>query len=167
MPALNVTTIAAGGALVVGLLVGGYLVGLAADAELATVQAEHAQTLQRYAEQRDAQARRAVQAQQDAAAIVAKIDQTHYEELRRAQTEIEQLRAAVVAGTRRLSIKATCPAAGTRVPEATGTAGLVDGTGRADIDPGAAARIVSLTDRGDTAIRQLAACQEYARTVSR
>ena len=164
---INVPTIAGAGGLVVGLLIGGYLTGLVSDAKLADVEKGYAQTLQRYADQRDAQARRAVQAQQDAAAIVAKIDQTHYEELRRAQSEIEHLRDAVVAGTRRLSIKATCPAAGTRVPEATSTAGLGDGAGRADIDPGAAARIVSLTDRGDTAIRQLAACQEYARTVSR
>lgn len=167
MPTLNVTAIVAAVALAVGLLIGGYLTDLAADATLATVKTEHAQTLQSYAEQRDAQARRAVQAQQDAAATVAKIDQAHYEEMRRAQTELEQLRAAVVAGTRRLSIKATCPAVGSRVPEATGTAGVGDAAGRADIDPGAAARIVALTDRGDTAIRQLNACQEYARAVSR
>jgi prophage endopeptidase len=164
---INVPTIAGAGGLVVGLLIGGYLTGLVADAKLAEAEKGYAQTLQRYAEQRDSQARRAAQAQQDAAATVAKIDQEHYEELRRAQTEIEQLRVAVVAGTRRLSIKATCPARGPGVPEAATATGVGDAADRADIDPGAAARIVSLTDRGDTAIRQLKACQEYARTVSR
>ena len=167
MPTLKLAAIAGVAGLVLGLLLGWHFTGLSAAATLATVKTEHAQTLQSIAEQRDAQARRAVQAQQDAANTVAKIDEAHYEDMRRAQTEIEQLRAAVVAGTRRLSIQATCPAVGPRVSEATGTAGVGDASGRADIDPGAAARIVALTDRGDTAIRQLKACQEYARTISR
>ncbi len=163
---MNPYALIGGGGLLVGLLVGSFITAAIADAELATVKAGHAEQLQQIATERDAQARRAMQAAIDAEAVVAKIDQTNYEDLRRAQAEIESLRAAVRAGDRRLSIKATCPAGRASVPETTGTAGVGDGAGRADIDPGAAERIVALTERGDRAIRQLAACQEYARTVT-
>lgn len=163
---MNRYALIAAAGLLAGAIAGFVVRDLWADTELATVKADHAEQLQQIATERDAQARRAMQAAIDAEAVVAKIDQTNYEDLRRAQAEIESLRAAVRAGDRRLSIKATCPAGRASVPEATGTAGVGDGAGRADIDPGAAERIVALTERGDRAIRQLAACQEYARTVT-
>ena len=162
---MNPYALIAAAALTAGAIGGFVARDLMADAELATVLAGHSAQLQQIAEQRDDQARRAMQAAIDAEAVVAKIDQTNYEELRRAQAEIESLRAAVRAGDRRLSIKATC-GAGAGVSATASATGVGDGAGRADIDPGAAERIVALTDRGDRAIRQLAACQAYARTVA-
>lgn len=158
--------IAAAAGLALGALAGWFVTDLAGDAQIATLQGNHAEQLRTITAERDEQSRRALAAQQDAADAVARLDQQHYEEIARARTENEQLRAAVAAGARRLSIVATCPAAG-GVPAPAGAAGLDHAAGRADIDPGAAARIVALTDRGDEAIRMLRACQDYARTVSR
>ncbi|MBI3904419.1 MAG: lysis protein [Pseudomonas fluorescens] len=92
--------------------------------------------------------------------LLADLDTQHTKALTDAQATNNQLRAAVASGTRRLSIKATCPA----VRTATGAASLDDAEARADIDPAAAQRIVAITNDGDEAIIALSALQDYVTT---
>lgn len=92
------------------------------------------------------------------AAEYATLDAAHTRRTQEAQREMDQLRAAIRDGERRLSIRATCPP---RLPDTADAPRVGDGKDRADIDPGAAERIVALTERGDKAIRQLTACQDY------
>lgn len=92
---------------------------------------------------------------------VETIDQDYQQELTDAQDEIDRLRADVQRGAVRLSVPAKCE----RVPGNTGAASRTHATGRAELDPGATAEILALTERGDRAIRQLSALQEYVREV--
>lgn len=94
---------------------------------------------------------------------LANLDEFYFKELTSAEEENARLRADVLRGDIRLSVPATCPA--TAVPGNSATTGGAHAESRADIDERAAAEILSLTDRGDRAIRQLSALQQYVRTV--
>ena len=94
---------------------------------------------------------------------VASIDARYTKELKDAQAENDRLRTDLLRGAIRLSIPAKCPAAS--VSSNTSSTGSTDATSRADIDERAAAEILTLTERGDKAIRQLSALQEYVRSV--
>ena len=94
---------------------------------------------------------------------VAALDASYTKELEDAQAENDRLRADVLRGAIRLSIPAKCPTAS--VPGNTSSTGSTNATSRADIDERAAAEILALTERGDKAIRQLNALQEYVRLV--
>ncbi len=81
-------------------------------------------------------------------------------ELAAAQLEAADLRAAVAAGNKRLSVRTvpgTC-----RVSGNSGATSLDYETPRADIDPGDAADIIAILARGDEAIRQLNTLQDWA-----
>jgi prophage endopeptidase len=93
-------------------------------------------------------------------------DQQRYGELRHAQQEIDRLSAAVADGTRRLSVRASCPAAASGLPAATGTGSLDDGSQRADIHEEDARRIVAITGDADACAVKLTALQEWAREVT-
>lgn len=95
------------------------------------------------------------------------LDQQRYGELRHAQQEIERLSAAVADGTRRLSVRASCPAAAGDVSAATGTGRLDDGGQRADIHEEDARRIVGITGDADACAVKLTALQEWAREVTK
>lgn len=95
------------------------------------------------------------------------LDQQRYGELRHAQQEIERLSAAVADGSRRLSVRAACPAAGADLPGRTVASGLDDGAQRADIHPADAGRIVAITGDADACAVKLTALQEWAREVSK
>ncbi|PKM02410.1 MAG: hypothetical protein CVV17_05735 [Gammaproteobacteria bacterium HGW-Gammaproteobacteria-7] len=87
------------------------------------------------------------------------LDQQRYGELRHAQQEIERLSAAVADGSRRLSVRASCPAA---------SSGRVDdGSQRADIHEEDARRIVAITGDADACAVKLTALQEWAREVTK
>ena len=97
--------------------------------------------------------------------------QAEYRKLTDAEQAAARLRDRLATTELRLSVLLANPAAasggsGNGVPTPAGAGGLVDGAGRADIDPGAAQRIVGIADRGDRAIIALTACQAYARKVS-
>lgn len=97
--------------------------------------------------------------------------QTEYRKLTNAEQAAARLRDRLATTELRLSVLLATPgASGTAsrsgVPTPAGAGCLVDGTGRADIDPGAAQRIIGIADRGDRAIIALTACQAYARKVS-
>lgn len=96
--------------------------------------------------------------------------QTEYRKLTDAEKTAARLRDRLATAELRLSVLVANPAAGggsgNGVPTPAGAGCLVDGTGRADIDPGAAQRIVGIANRGDRAIIALTACQAYVEKVS-
>lgn len=104
---------------------------------------------------------------QDLEGRLAANDQQRYGELRHAQQEIERLSAAVADGSRRLSVRASCPAAAGGLPAATGTGRLDDGAQRADIHEEDAGRIVGITGDADACAVKLTALQEWAREVAK
>jgi prophage endopeptidase len=104
---------------------------------------------------------------QDLESRLAANDQQRYGELRHAQQEIERLSAAVADGSRRLSVRASCPVAASGVPAATGTGRLDDGAQRADIHEEDARRIVAITGDADACAVKLTALQEWAREVTK
>lgn len=97
--------------------------------------------------------------EQEYAKLNARVD-GQYLELAAAQLEAANLRADVAAGNKRLSVR-TAPGA-CRVPSDSGAASLDHEAPRADIDPGDAADIIAILARGDEAIRQLNALQDWA-----
>lgn len=98
---------------------------------------------------------------------LAASDQQRYGELRHAQQEIDRLSAAVADGSRRLSVRASCPAAAGGVPEAAGASRLDDGSQRANIHEEDARRIVGITGDADACAVKLTALQEWAREVTK
>lgn len=98
---------------------------------------------------------------------ISAMDQQRYGELRHAQQEIERLSAAVADGSRRLSVRASCPAAPGGLPAATGAGRMDDGSQRADIYEEDARRIVAITGDADACAVKLTALQEWAREVTK
>lgn len=97
------------------------------------------------------------------------IDQTHYKELHDAQQAQARLRDSLATADVRLSVLLANPAQGRdcRVSATTGTAGVVHGGQRAELDPAHAQRIVSITQDGDQGLIALRACQAYVRSIGR
>ncbi|EKT4541532.1 lysis protein [Pseudomonas putida] len=91
--------------------------------------------------------------------LLGELDNQHTQERERANQTNADLRAAVAAGKRRLSVLAKCP-----IGYSGATAGVDDAEARAELDPAAAERIVRIANDGDDAIRQLTALQDYVRT---
>ncbi len=96
--------------------------------------------------------------------------QNEYRKLTDAEKTAARLRDRLATAELRLSVLVANPAAGggsgRGMSTPTGAGCLVDGAGRADIDPGAAQRIVGIANRGDRAIIALTACQAYVRKVA-
>lgn len=96
--------------------------------------------------------------------------QTQYRKLTDAEDKAARLRDRLATAELRLSVLTAAP--GTTdsthrapVPGTIDPRRLVDGAERADIDRGAAQRIVGITGRGDRAIIALGMCQEYVQTI--
>lgn len=96
-------------------------------------------------------------------------DQTHYKDLRDAQTNQARLRDRLATSDLRLSVllDATDSAGGCSVPAGTGAGGVVHGGTRARLDPAHAQRIIGITDAGDQGLIALAACQAYVRELQK
>ncbi len=95
--------------------------------------------------------------EQDYAKLNARVD-GQYLELAAAQLEAADLRAAVAAGTQRLSVRTLdCG-----VSKDTRASRVDNETARTDIDQRDAADIIAILARGDEAIRQLKALQDWA-----
>ena len=95
-------------------------------------------------------------------------DQTHYKELSNAQANQARLRDRLATADLRLSVLlAEDSITSCSVPANTGTGGVVHGGTCAQLDPAHAQRIIGITDAGDQGLIALAACQAYAREVSR
>ena len=113
------------------------------------------------AKDRNSTLERAAASRRNTQRLLAQLDTEHTKALTDAQTNINQLRAAVATGARRLSVKATCPV----VRTATATAGLGDAEARAELDPAAGQRIVAIANDGDEGLIALRAAQDYINTV--
>lgn len=96
-------------------------------------------------------------------------EQSHYKELSDAQTRQDRLRDRLATSDLRLSVllDATDSAGGCSVPAGTSAVGVVHGGTRARLDPAHAQRIVAITAAGDRGLIALAACQAYAKEMSK
>lgn len=94
-------------------------------------------------------------------------DETHYKELRDAQSNQARLRDRLATADVRLSVLLNTAASGggVRVPATAGTCGMVHGGARAELDPAAAQRIVAIAGDGDQGMIALAACQSYVKEI--
>jgi len=140
---------------------------LSAQSDASKAQAEYQTHLRQVAEANAAVILKQQAERQDLESRLAANDQQRYGELRHAQQEIDRLSAAVADGSRRLSVRASCPAAAGSVSAATGTGRLDDGAQRADIHPADARRIVAITGDADACAVKLTALQEWAREVTK
>lgn len=97
------------------------------------------------------------------------IDETHYKELRDEQQAQARLRDRLATTDVRLSVLLANPAPSRDcgVSAAPGTAGVVHGSQRAELDPAHAQRIVSITQDGDHGLIALRACQAYVKGIVR
>lgn len=140
---------------------------MSAQSDAAQAQAEHQTHLRQVAEANAAVILKQQAERQDLEGRLAANDQQRYGELRHAQQEIERLSAAVADGTRRLSVRASCPAAASDLSAATGAGRVDDGSQRADIHEEDARRIVAITGDADACAVKLTALQEWAREVTK
>lgn len=140
---------------------------LSAQSDAAQAQAEHQTHLRQVAEANAAVILKQQAERQDLEGRLAANDQQRYGELRHAQQEIERLSAAVADGSRRLSVRANCPASAGSVSASTGAGRLDDGAQRADIYEEDARRIVAITGDADACAVKLTALQEWARELTK
>ncbi|MFJ7141182.1 lysis system i-spanin subunit Rz [Pseudomonas protegens] len=93
-------------------------------------------------------------------------DETHYKELRNAQTDQARLRDRLATADVRLSVLLAAPGGGGGLPAVTSAGGVDHGEARAELDPTAAQRIVAIAGDGDQGLIALAACQAYVKEIS-
>ncbi|WP_236189502.1 lysis system i-spanin subunit Rz [Pseudomonas pharyngis] len=100
---------------------------------------------------------------------LATSEQTHYRALTDVQRNQDRLRDRLATADLRLSVllDATTNAGNGSVPTSATTGSMVHGSTRAELDPAHAQRIIGVTDDGNRGLIALAACQDYAREVSR
>jgi hypothetical protein len=166
----------------IGLILGAGMAWTAADlwfgAKLATAEAALAHEQAGRAADRTAIATAAAEAAQrhqvqirQLQLALADADVTHMKELRDAQTRVDQLRADLRSGTRRLRVPVRCtaaPAGRGGVPRAAPAISPGDGAASQGELPGPVAdALVALVGRADEVSARLRACQDYARTISK
>ena len=94
------------------------------------------------------------------------VDETHFKEFSDAQKNISRLRDRLATSDLRLSVLLAAPGGGGGVPAPAEAGSVVHGAARAELDPPAARRIVSITGDGDQGLIALQACQAYVREVA-
>ena len=95
-------------------------------------------------------------------------EQSHFKELSDAKTKQDRLRDSLATSDLRLSVLiAEDAAGGCSVPATSGTGRVVHGAVRAQLESAHAQRIIGITDDGDRGLIALAACQAYAKAVSK
>ncbi|PNG28508.1 lysozyme [Pseudomonas protegens] len=158
-------------ALVLGVALGGWLAwtwqanaygkDLADQAEAYSTDREQAATAVINWQETQQEARRALEDRLQAN------DETHYKELRDAQTNQARLRDRLATADLRLSVLLSTAASGGSggVSATAGTCGVVHGAARAELDPAAAQRIVTIAGDGDQGLIALTACQDYIKEV--
>ena len=157
------------GAFLIGAGAGGYTTYHWQEVALQTERLAHASDLKAVSDAAAAAEAQHIATEQKLQAQLAQSDAEHFKELTDAQIANDDLRSAVAAGTRQLSISvATNPSGsgGVSAPAAAGR--LVHGAAasRAVIDRGTAEALVAIAAKADRFKAQLSACQDYARTVS-
>ena len=100
---------------------------------------------------------------------LAASDQAHYRALTDAKTNQARLRDRIATADLRLSVLLDATATNDRdgMQATTGPGRMVHGTERAQLDRAHAQRVIGITGDGDQGLIALAACQAYARDVSR
>ena len=99
---------------------------------------------------------------------LAASDQSHYRALTDEKTKQARLRDRLATTDLRLSVKLDAAAIGCDTVQATACAGgVVHGAARAQLDSAHAQRIIGITAAGDEGLIALAACQAYARALSK
>lgn len=158
-------------ALVLGFALGGWLAwtwqanaygkDLADQAEAYSADREQAATAVINWQETQQDARRALEDRLQAN------DETHYKELRDAQTNQARLRDRLATADLRLSVLLNTAATGGGggLPASAGTCSVVHGGTRAELDPAAAQRIVAIAGDGDQGLIALAACQSYVKEI--
>ncbi|MFP3535337.1 lysis system i-spanin subunit Rz [Pseudomonas sp. SIMBA_021] len=158
-------------ALVLGFTLGGWLAwtwqanaygkDLADQAEAYSTDREQAATAVINWQETQQEARRALEDRLQAN------DETHYKELRNAQTNQARLRDRLATADLRLSVQLNTAASGGGggLSATAGTSGVVYGGARAELDPAAAQRIVAIAGDGDQGLIALAACQSYVKEI--
>ena len=93
-------------------------------------------------------------------------DETHYKELRDVQTNQARLRDRLATDLRLSVLLNTAASGGSGGVSATASAcGVGHGAARAELDPAAAQRIVTIAGDGDQGLIALAACQSYIKEI--
>lgn len=161
-------------ALLLGLLVGGRV---AWQWQANDYNGRLAKQAEEHAQERAAAASAALDHLQAERAARAALEQnlqasseTHYKEMEDGKKERQRLRDRLATADVRLSVLVAAGAAEggqCGVSAAASTGGVVYGPSRVELDPAHAQRIVGITGDGDDGLRALAACQDYARGVSR
>ena len=93
-------------------------------------------------------------------------DETHYKELRNAQTDQARLRDRLATADVRLSVLLAAPGGGGGLSTTTGAGSVVHGAARGELDPAAAQRIFAIAGDGDQGLIALRACQAYVRAIA-
>lgn len=151
----------------VGIAIGFGLRGVIANAAESRLREEHSQAMQAVSDAAALAAQQALARQTEMSSQIAAIDAAHTEEIERAKIENERLRGDVLSGARRLSVAAKCPASRGGLPGNYRSPSVDNDPSRAELDPAAADRIVRIANDGDTAIIQLAACQDFIKALTK
>lgn len=147
-----------------GVLVESWRLGSVLERE----RADRAEQLRRQAEQHAATLIDHTAARLQLEGRLHSIDTTQTQELANVRAENARLADELLSAHRSLSVLTATPAACPgRVPAATGTAGVDDGAGRADIHPADARRVVAITGDADECAVRLTALQRWVREVRR
>lgn len=141
-----------------------YWQGLRWDAEVATLKQDWADERRKLADAANDELQRQISLREEQATIISQLDQEHTRELQNAEKEIERVRDELRTGERRLYVDADCPGSD-GVPGDSTASSVDNGAGKARLNADTAERLVRLTERGDRAIRQLTACQDYVKTI--
>ena len=94
-----------------------------------------------------------------AASAVAAIDRHYQEEIDRATQDNQRMERALATGAVRVHVAARCDAA-SRLPAPASAPGVGDDATTAELDPTVASELEGIANDGDSAIRQLSACQQ-------
>lgn len=146
------------GLALVAALIGWQARGVLAQAEVAKLKATHITQLADIQAVADKAAKANRETEAAWRARLADIDRKRIQEASRAQQEIDDLRAAVAAGARRLHVKATC-GGGNAVPGNPGAAGVGDGAAPV-LTADSEQAYFSLRANLAAGERKLAACQD-------
>lgn len=130
--------------------------------QLAAERTSHAVTQKNYSEETAKAFAAELEKEKSRKEALAQLDAKHTKELSDAKNKIETLAADVRAGTRRLRIAATCPAA--TGPETPGTARVDDGPGP-ELTPEARSDYFSLRADIETVTGQVEGLQSYVTNV--
>lgn len=99
---------------------------------------------------------------------LATIEKNQYQELINEKVKNDQLINDLATARKRLSITTTyCTTDSSRLSENSNASSMDNAATRANINPRDAAAIIRITRRGDEAIRQLTACQQYFQEISK